>query len=541
MQIMKNSHVYNREVSIDGCDSLSIIAKQIRRGAKVLELGTATGYFGRFLVERLGCTVDGIEIDPLMAESARKWYRTLIVGNLETISLAGRIDAAYDYIVCADILEHLREPSRALESLKPFLKKDGEILVSIPNIAYAGVVLAIINGDFPYRNEGLLDKSHLRFFTRRSFLRMIHEVRYSVKRVGKVHLPFEKSEFAGSIQDADTRIKDFLFAMPDSDVYQYVFTLGLRDQTEGFYNSRPKLSACPEEEKIDIIIPVYKGEIETRNCIDSVLSYKQDTPFEIIAVNDNSPDMFIYEYLCDLADKGLITFIHHPENLGFVASVNSAMALHGNRDVIILNSDTVVSNDWIDRLRRCALSDPMIGTVTPFSNNATICSYPVFCADNQLPDGMSAEDMDTLFKNVNACKMIDIPTGVGFCMYIKRSCLKGVGMFDVESFGKGYGEENDFCMRASRSGWRHVLCGDVFVYHKGGVSFSAAKDDLQRKGTETLLKLHPDYLDIIRRHLELDPAKDLRAAIDAARAGNQDKNNFLLNRCKSLLTRLVKL
>ncbi|MGQ9811819.1 MAG: glycosyltransferase [Dissulfurimicrobium sp.] len=537
---MKNSHVYNREVSLDGCDSLSIIAKRIRYGAKVLELGTATGYFGRFLVEKLGCTVDGIEIDPLMAEAAKKGYRTLIVGDLETISLAGRIDASYDYIICADILEHLREPFCVLEGLKPFLKKDGEILVSIPNIAYAGVLLTIISGDFPYRNEGLLDKGHLRFFTRRSFLRMVHEVHYSVKMVEKVHLPFEKSEFAGSIQDVDPRIKDFLFAMPDSDVYQYVFALGLKGPPEGFYNSRPKLSACPEEEKIDIIIPVYKGEIETKNCIDSVLSYKQDTPFEIIVVNDNSPDMFIYEYLCDLSDRGLITLIHNPENLGFVASVNSAMALHDKRDVIILNSDTVVSNDWIDRLRRCALSDPMIGTVTPFSNNATICSYPVFCADNELPAGLSVSDMDALFKKVNSYKMVDIPTGVGFCMYIKRSCLKDVGMFDVESFGKGYGEENDFCMRASKAGWRHVLCGDVFVYHKGSVSFSTTKDDLLKKGTEMLLKLHPEYLDIIRRHIELDPAKDLRAAIDAARAKNQDKNHFLLDRCKSFLTRLVK-
>lgn len=538
---MKNSHVYNREVSLDGCDSLSLIARQIKRGAKLLELGTATGYFGRFLVEKLGCTVDGIEKDPLMAESAKKWYRTLLVDDLETISLADRIDDVYDYIICADILEHLKEPLHVLESLKLFLKKDGEILVSIPNIAYAGVVLAIINGDFPYRNEGLLDKSHLRFFTLKSFLRMLFELRYIVKRIERVRLPFEKSEFAGIIQEIDPQIKNYLFRLPDSDVYQYILSIGLNRLVDGPYNSKPKLSTCPEEEKIDIIIPVYKGEIETKNCIDSVLSYKQKASFEVIVINDNSPDTFIYEYLYDLSEKDLITFIYNPENFGFVASVNFGMALHSKRDVIILNSDTIVANDWVDRLRRCALSDPMIGTVTPFSNNATICSYPVFCADNELPDGMSVEDMDTLFKNINASKMVDIPTGVGFCMYIKRSCLNNIGMFDVESFGKGYGEENDFCMRASKAGWRHVLCGDVFVYHKGGVSFSTSKDNLERIGTETLLKLHPEYLDIIRRHLELDPAKNLRDAIDVARIKKDNKDNFLSSRYKNFLKRLCKI
>ncbi|MGC8736069.1 MAG: glycosyltransferase [Dissulfurimicrobium sp.] len=523
-------------MSIDSGDSLSIIAKQVRHGAKVLELGVASGYFGRFLVEQLDCIVDGIEIDPLMAEIARRYYRKLIIGDLENISLSDQIDTDYNYIICADILEHLKEPSQVLENLKSFLKRDGEILISIPNIAYAGAVIAIISGDFPYRDEGLLDKSHLRFFTLKSFLRMLIELKYDVKRIEKVHLSFEESEFAYMISEIDPQIRKYLFGIPDSDVYQYVLAVGLYDSANGFFNPRSKLSVYPEEEKIDVIIPVYKGEIETKRCIESVLSYEQNAPFEVIVIDDNSPDMFIYEYLSNLASKDLITFIYNSQNLGFVASVNSAMLLHNKRDVIILNSDTIVSNDWIDRLRRCALSDPAIGTVTPFSNNATICSYPNFCEDNELPEGLSVEYLDNLFKKINSCKMIDIPTGVGFCMYIKRSCLNDVGMFDFKNFGKGYGEENDFCMRASRSGWRHVLCGDVFVYHKGGVSFSGTKKELQQRGIETLVKLHPDYLDIIRSHLEADPAKDLRSAIDTAIVKN--KNNFLLNKYRGFLNRL---
>jgi GT2 family glycosyltransferase len=218
---------------------------------------------------------------------------------------------------------------------------------------------------------------------------------------------------------------------------------------------------------IDVIIPVYKGLQQTRRCIESVLASRQAAPFEIVTVDDASPEAGITSYLDELAAARRIVLVRNERNLGFVQSVNRGMSLHSDRDVVLLNSDTEVANDWLDRLLKSAYAYPDVGTVTPFSNNATICSYPFEGWTGGVPGTLALADLDRLFASTNAGRTVDLPTAVGFCMLIRRACLDQVGAFDAERFGRGYGEENDFCMRASGVGWRNVLAGDVFVYHEG--------------------------------------------------------------------------
>jgi len=268
---------------------------------------------------------------------------------------------------------------------------------------------------------------------------------------------------------------------------------------------------------IDVIIPVYKGLNQTRRCIDSVLGSGQATAFEIVAVDDASPDLGITRYLDELAAAGRITLVRNDANRGFVQSVNRGMALHPDRDVVLLNSDTEVANDWLDRLWRGACAYPDIGTVTPFSNNATICSYPFEGWAGGVPGTLGLAALDRLFATTNAGRLVDMPTAVGFCMCIRRACLDQVGLFDAERFGRGYGEENDFCMRAAGAGWRNVLAGDVFVYHEGAVSFSGERLALTENAGKTLAELYPDYVRKVREHVIRDPATTLRAAVDSAR------------------------
>ncbi len=123
---------------------------------------------------------------------------------------------------------------------------------------------------------------------------------------------------------------------------------------------------------------------------------------------------------------------------------------------------------------------------------------------------------------------MDIPTAVGFCMYIRRDCLHDAGAFDAELFGRGYGEENEFCMRSAQRGWRHLLTGDTFVYHKGGVSFAETQSENQRHGHKMLTSLFPDYDWIIQQHVAADPARPLRFALDAAIAGSSGKPAVLM-------------
>jgi GT2 family glycosyltransferase/glycosyltransferase involved in cell wall biosynthesis len=268
---------------------------------------------------------------------------------------------------------------------------------------------------------------------------------------------------------------------------------------------------------IDVIVPVYRGEQATRRALESVLASRGDCAFELVVVDDASPEPAISAWLRELAGRGAVTLIAHAENRGFVHSVNEAMALHPGRDVILLNSDTEVAPGWIDRLVACAAREAHAGTVTPFSNNATICSYPRFGQANELPEGMTAAQLDRLCASQNAGRSVDIPTAVGFCMLIARRCLDEVGLFDAESFGTGYGEEVDFCMRASRAGWRHVLCADTFVYHEGEVSFGSSGARRRETAQRLIDERYPEFQPALAQFLEREPARPLRRAIDVAR------------------------
>ena len=295
---------------------------------------------------------------------------------------------------------------------------------------------------------------------------------------------------------------------------------------------------------IDVVIPVHKGFAATRRCLDSVLAAKSTASREIIVVDDAAPDAEITRLVDELAAGNRITLLRNEQNLGFVRSVNRGMLLHTDRDVVLLNSDTEVAGDWLDRIQRCVYAHDDIGTATPFSNNATICSYPFYGWTGGIPGTLGLAALDRMFATINAGKSVDLPTGVGFCLYLRRACLDQVGTFDAERFGRGYGEENDFCLRAVAAGWRNALAADVFVYHEGGVSFATERLDRADAAQQTLLEIHPDYMQRVRAFVAADSMRPLRESIDAARVahGRVEAASVLVERadeCTRLKVRLA--
>lgn len=265
---------------------------------------------------------------------------------------------------------------------------------------------------------------------------------------------------------------------------------------------------------VDLIIPAFRDLRLTQRCLDSVLASACVTTFEIVVIDDASPEPALSDYLDSLAADGKITLLRNQTNMGFVQTVNRGMAAHPERDVVLLNSDTEVANDWLDRLLQAAYSEKDIGTVTPFSNNATICSFPMFCVENAPPEGLAPADLDAVFRQANPGITLDLPTAVGFCMYIRRDCLDQVGLFDAERFGRGYGEENDFSRRAIALGWRNVLLTDTYVYHAGGVSFLDEKSALCEQAGSVLQSLHPDYFDAVHAFIRRDPPAQARRNVE---------------------------
>ena len=271
---------------------------------------------------------------------------------------------------------------------------------------------------------------------------------------------------------------------------------------------------APDNVVVDIIIPVYSGLEQTRRCLETVLADHDRLNGDIIVIDDCSPVPELSEWLETLAAKRLIKLLKNPKNLGFVGTVNRGMIEAGGNDVLLLNSDTEVPTGWLRRLVAHAYSGDRIGSVTPYSNNATICSYPSF-QGGPLPGGYSLSELDNACRTANSIRIVDIPTAVGFCMYIRRDCLKEVGLFDQKTFGRGYGEENDFCMRATARGWRHILACDTFVYHAGEVSFGSNSPE-RNKAWDILTARYPLYPALIAKHVEDDAGAGYRFAISVA-------------------------
>lgn len=269
--------------------------------------------------------------------------------------------------------------------------------------------------------------------------------------------------------------------------------------------------------ELDVIVPVYRGYEETRACLESLWAASQKTQYRLVVINDATPDKTLTCWLRDVAQNRPMLLLENASNLGFAATVNRGMALSSTADVVLLNSDTEVAGNWLDRMRVAAYAKVRTGTVTPFSNNATICSYPRILEDNALPASYSLTRLDSLFAEANAGATVGLPTAVGFCMYIRRACLEDVGLFDHITFAAGYAEENDFCLRASRRGWRHVLACDTFVWHKGNVSFGAGHNTKKLAAHEVLIRAHKTYEVIVQRHIATDPARRYRNHVDVLR------------------------
>lgn len=923
-QEANSGHVYNRTLDASARTSLSVIASLIPDGATVLDLGSGSGALGAYLAQTKGCTVDGLTYNAQEAELARPHYRSVEVANLETCDLLALMgNRRYEAIVCADVLEHIRNPDQVLAACRGLLNSNGQVILSIPNAAYGGLIAELLAGEFRYRDEGLLDRTHVRFYTRSSLLQLVRDNGLQVDALELIERPLPESEFATNIDALPPAVGRYLVSAPDALVYQFVLccrpgnnnfddqavqaatsqaeftaqlyvqragawsedakltrrgTIGLQRQTLTFaltatvdsvsglrldpadrpgylylYSmtlraddqavwrwshdeadamrtlessvhgdivfcptwpgagarallmtgadprfelplSATVLAACrtaqncvldvelgwpmsadylsaaslinpmldqlcevreqlereqrvhseilqdlrtehareqdaavqrvmqmvkddlgahrqwqrtldehtelsanlrmqtqqltrqnellhaqlaqdaerarqereqdaeraqqelaqsvaresalteaiaiaqdqlsgrnaaiaqltqriehakseteqlrgdiearrvseaelrseldkratqlamlrsellrtrdardaaaahidwlkqstvfrmtrplirakmwlqgspsnaatpqmitqhsgsgpapqPTSGTVDVIVPVYKGLFDTQRCVTSALHSVNHTPMRMVIINDCSPDPEVTRWLREIAKQdSRITLLENEVNLGFVGTVNRGMSFGPANDVVLLNSDTEVANDWLDRLRRAAYCDARGGTVTPFSNNATICSYPKFCEENTLPEGYDTARLDHLFAQANPGEVVDVPTGVGFCMYIRRDCLDQVGLFDVANFGRGYGEENDFCRRAAGAGWRNLHALDTFVLHAGGVSFGNEKNERVMAAMQTLARLYPDYEPMVHAFIAQDPAAPARHKVDLALA-----------------------
>lgn len=247
--------------------------------------------------------------------------------------------------------------------------------------------------------------------------------------------------------------------------------------------------------KVSVIIPVYNAPIDLARCLRSVLTNFAGIS-RLIVIDDCSPDSRILEVLSVF--RGSRMEVHrNSENLGFTRTVNRGIDLAAGDDVILLNSDTVVPPGWVGSLKTAAYCGPWVATATPLSNNAGAFSVPEFGVVNALPENLSVDACARLYRAASVGAYPRVPTGNGFCMYIRRDCLDIIGKFDEAAFPVGYGEENDLCMRAVRAGFEHVIDDRTFVFHARSASFGKAKTSLYAAGRAVIRERYPEYDELI--------------------------------------------
>jgi 2-polyprenyl-3-methyl-5-hydroxy-6-metoxy-1,4-benzoquinol methylase len=185
------SSVYSRQVEVHGLsDSMTMMIERVPQGARVLDVGCASGYLAGPLLRERGCQyVDGIELDPAEAALANKVCRKVVVGSAEEATSYAKLDGPYDAVVFGDVLEHLRDPARALCAARSVVGERGVVVSSIPNVAHYSIRAELFNGRFDYADAGILDRTHLRFFTERSIRSLFADNGYEVQSCDAVLKP----------------------------------------------------------------------------------------------------------------------------------------------------------------------------------------------------------------------------------------------------------------------------------------------------------------------------------------------------------------
>ncbi len=260
-----------------------------------------------------------------------------------------------------------------------------------------------------------------------------------------------------------------------------------------------------------VIVPVFNAFEKLEACLESI-SRTVPADTRVLLIDDASTDERVRPLLESWVneakpDRRLLV---HDVNRGFVASANHGMQIAGT-DVVLLNSDTEVTTGWIQKLKDCLDSDASIATATPWSNNGEIVSIPRFCVSNPVPP--DPEVIASIIESCGQATYPEMPTAVGFCMAVSLRAIRRIGLFDEATFGRGYGEENDFCQRAEQAGMRNVLCDDAYVVHHGGASFGPLGLKPDQNSMNRLLARHPDYMSKVSEFIETDPLKARRQQI----------------------------
>lgn len=424
----------------------------------------------------------------------------------------------FDYIIMGDVIEHLREPEKVIKKLCNCLAPEGKILCSIPNIMHYSALIPLLGGNFEYMDSGILDRTHLRFFTLNSILHMMEECGLELYHIGDTRCNTGNATLDQRINDYLTQLTQLEFVADIEQFYafQYLICAGKKEvenkkdtkqqEQAGMYadlgnqllgNNDDQAYLCyeqaaflckEEQEKkkyytkmqklletssisvkpTSIVIVSYNEKEMMQSCIESVRAYCAPGSYEIVVVDNASQDG-----VCDwLKEQQDVKLVASNENYGFPKGCNIGIAKSEKQnDIFLLNNDTVMTPGALFWLRMGLYSDSGVGAVGAVSN----------CCGNEQQIGMSVKGLEEFFayaehNQVPLESVLEERAKLcGFAMLMKREALEKTDYLD-EMFSPGYFEDDDISLQIRRAGYRLFVSHNSFIYHAGSQSFKKRTD-----------------------------------------------------------------
>ncbi len=259
---------------------------------------------------------------------------------------------------------------------------------------------------------------------------------------------------------------------------------------------------------IQIVVPIYNAYPVVKQCLEALIRHNSQEA--VLLIDDASTDPRLEALYTTVPNHWQL--IQNKRNLGFVKTANIGLA-SSTSHTILLNSDTIVASHWLAGFKQALENVVDLGTATPWSNNAEICSLPKNLYNNPVPTQVDL--VGQALKDHHQPQWPDLPTAVGFCMLITAQAKQVVGYFDEQTFGVGYGEENDYSLRVAAHGLRNILVDNSYVAHVGNQSFKELQLKPNADTMARLLAKHPDYMQLIENFIEKNPLAALRQSIIA--------------------------
>lgn len=408
-----------------------ILERVPRDAKKILDLGCGTGALGKAVKQRQECICQGVELNKEAAAIAEKNLDNVWCDNLNRFD-PKFLNQKYDCMVFADILEHLVMPWAVLNKFAGALKENGTVIVSLPNIAHPSIISMLEKGLFRYRPAGILDITHLRFFTKTTIFQMFYV--------------------------AGLKIIDIRPSPSPNDPTQYLITA-------------KKMPVAPVKPVATILLLSWNAWAYTKQCIDSIKKYTH-VPYKLLVIDNGSTDETVKMLRADRE----IYHIENSCNLGFARGFNVGLELVDTPFFVISNTDVIMTDCWLtDMINQMDTKDELV-CIGPMSNNVSgpqkenNVSYK-----NEVELEQYAIDRAKNSQgNLMPCKRI-----VFFCTLFKRKVLSVCGLLD-ERYEIGSFEDDDYCMKINASGLETAIDKSVFIHHYQSQSFKENKVDFAK-------------------------------------------------------------